>query len=39
MTGSMIDIAASDGGRFQGYLATPAKGSGPGLLLLQEIFL
>src|SRR5690349_25161784 len=38
MTGKMIDVAAADGGRFKAYLATPAKGSGPGLLLIQEIF-
>src|SRR5258707_15112156 len=38
MTGQMIDIAAADGGRFRGYLATPHKGSGPGLVLIQEIF-
>src|ERR1700742_2699958 len=33
-----IDIPASDGGSFKGYLAIPATGSGPGILLLQEIF-
>ena len=38
MSGSMITIAAADGGSFKGYLATPESGSGPGLLLLQEIF-
>lgn len=38
MTGTMIEISAADGGRFQAYLARPAKGSGPGLVLLQEIF-
>ena len=38
MTGEMIEIAAKDGGRFQAYLAKPAQGSGPGLVLLQEIF-
>ena len=38
MTGSMITVTAADGGRFQAYLATPAKGSGPGIVLLQEIF-
>jgi len=36
--GQWIDIAAADGGTFKGYLATPASGSGPGILLLQEIF-
>src|SRR6201990_739669 len=36
--GQWIDIAAADGGTFKGYLALPASGSGPGILLLQEIF-
>jgi carboxymethylenebutenolidase len=34
MTGTWIDIAED----FRGYLAVPQCGSGPGLLLLQEIF-
>lgn len=38
MTGSYIDITAADGGRFKAYMARPAKGSGPGLVLAQEIF-
>ena len=38
MSGSMIEVTASDGGRFQAYLAQPEQGSGPGLILLQEIF-
>jgi carboxymethylenebutenolidase len=38
MTGSIITITAADGGRFQAYLAQPARGSGPGIVLLQEIF-
>ncbi|MFE0757089.1 dienelactone hydrolase family protein [Inquilinus sp. NPDC058860] len=38
MTSRWVDITADDGGRFQGYLAVPASGSGPGILLLQEIF-
>ena len=39
MTGKYIDIQAADGsGQFRGYLATPEVGSGPGILLLQEIF-
>ena len=33
-----IRIAAHDGGEFEGYLAVPASGSGPGLVLCQEIF-
>ncbi|ATG74930.1 carboxymethylenebutenolidase [Zobellella denitrificans] len=37
--GSSIDIRARDGsGSFSGYLAVPASGSGPGLILAQEIF-
>jgi carboxymethylenebutenolidase len=38
MDGTLISIAAADGGSFNGYLATPESGSGPGLILLQEIF-
>src|SRR6201987_5663429 len=38
MAGQGIDIKAADGGTFKGYLAIPASGSGPGILLLQEIF-
>jgi carboxymethylenebutenolidase len=38
MTGSFITVTAADGGKFQAYLAKPAKGSGPGIVLLQEIF-
>ena len=38
MSGRYIDIAAADGGSFRAYVAEPAKGSGPGILLLQEIF-
>ena len=38
MSGKYIDIAAEDGGSFKAYVAEPAKGSGPGILLLQEIF-
>lgn len=33
-----ITIQASDGGSFGAYLATPASGSGPGLVVIQEIF-
>ncbi|GEK45788.1 dienelactone hydrolase family protein [Bisbaumannia pacifica] len=37
--GTSIDIKAADGsGSFSGYLAIPASGSGPGIVLLQEIF-
>ena len=38
MRGKNITIQARDGGSFAGYLATPASGSGPGILVLQEIF-
>ena len=38
MAGSMVSITASDGGQFDAYLSKPAQGSGPGLILLQEIF-
>jgi carboxymethylenebutenolidase len=31
-------ITAADGGTFNGHLALPDSGSGPGILLLQEIF-
>lgn len=34
-----ITIKASDGaGTFAGYLATPASGKGPGIIVIQEIF-
>lgn len=33
-----IKIAARDGGSFSGYLAKPASGSGPGIVVIQEIF-
>lgn len=38
MAGEYIDITAADGGTFKGYLAVPESGSGPGLVMLQEIF-
>src|ERR1051325_442936 len=34
----MIKIRAFDGGEFGGYLALPASGYGPGIVVLQEIF-
>ena len=37
MAGEFIDIPARDGGTFQGYLALPEGGRGPGLMILQEI--
>ena len=38
MPSEWITVPAKDGCRFRAYLSRPAKGSGPGLLLLQEIF-
>jgi carboxymethylenebutenolidase len=38
MTSEWITVPAADAGSFRAYLSRPAKGSGPGLLLLQEIF-
>lgn len=38
MSGKFIDIESHDGQRFSAYLAVPKQGSGPGLVLLQEIF-
>lgn len=38
VTTRRIRIAAHDGGEFEGYLAVPASGSGPGMVLCQEIF-
>ncbi|MCY4239773.1 MAG: dienelactone hydrolase family protein [Rhodospirillaceae bacterium] len=37
MVGRFIDISAKDGAQFQGYLALPESGKGPGLVILQEI--
>jgi carboxymethylenebutenolidase len=38
MNGVTISIAAAGDSSFQGYLSLPASGSGPGLILLHEIF-
>src|SRR6266576_1898425 len=35
---AMVTIKSFDGGEFNGYLALPAGGSGPGIVVLQEIF-
>ncbi|MFO1067490.1 MAG: dienelactone hydrolase family protein [Geminicoccaceae bacterium] len=36
--GEWIQVKAKDGGAFKAYVAKPAQGSGPGIVLLQEIF-
>jgi carboxymethylenebutenolidase len=36
--GEMVAVRARDGGEFQAYLSVPAAGSGPGIVLIQEIF-
>jgi len=38
MTASWIDIATHDNQSFGGYLALPPTGTGPGLVLIQEIW-
>ena len=38
MSGAMINIAAKEGGSFEAYCAKPAGGSGPGIVMVQEIF-
>jgi carboxymethylenebutenolidase len=38
MAGSEITIRAHDGGSFMAYLARPAAGKGPGVVVIQEIF-
>ena len=38
MSGQDITIKAHDGGEFMGYLSKPASGTGPGLVVIQEIF-
>jgi carboxymethylenebutenolidase len=35
---SFVSISATDGGSFDAYVARPAHGSGPGIVLIQEIF-
>ena len=34
----MVKVTSLDGGEFSGYLALPASGFGPGIVVLQEIF-
>jgi carboxymethylenebutenolidase len=38
MAGQWIEVPASDGGSFKGYLSVPSSGKGPGIVLCQEIF-
>ena len=38
MSGKDITIQAADGGEFMGYLSAPASGTGPGVVVIQEIF-
>jgi carboxymethylenebutenolidase len=38
MAGTTISIRADDGGQFSGYLSAPDSGTGPGLVLLHEIY-
>lgn len=38
MSSRMIDLTAADGERFKSYLSVPESGSGPGILILQEIY-
>jgi carboxymethylenebutenolidase len=38
MAGQTVTIRAADGATFAGYLAVPQSGTGPGIVLLQEIF-
>ncbi len=38
MPGQMINISSEKGESFQGFLATPDSGQGPGVVVLQEIF-
>src|SRR5579864_37484 len=38
MAGRTITVSAKGGGSFRAYLAMPEKGSGPGIVLLQEIY-
>ncbi len=38
MSGKFIEIKSPDGAEFSGYLALPSGGSGPGVLVFQEIF-
>ncbi|WP_416897711.1 MAG: dienelactone hydrolase family protein [Minwuia sp.] len=37
-TGEFVQISAADGGSFRAYVCKPEQGSGPGLVMIQEIF-
>ncbi|WP_370263028.1 dienelactone hydrolase family protein [Limnobacter sp.] len=38
MQSRQVSVAAGDGGQFNAYVSLPPTGTGPGLLLIQEIF-
>ncbi len=38
MSGKTVTLTAKDGGTFNAYLASPASGKGPGVVVIQEIF-
>lgn len=38
MSGQTIDMTAKEGGKFSAYLAKPESGTGPGIIMIQEIF-
>ncbi len=38
MSSKEITVKAADGGEFMGYLVVPDSGSGPGVVVIQEIF-
>jgi carboxymethylenebutenolidase len=38
MAGQWVQVTAADGAKFKSYLALPASGKGPGIVLCQEIF-
>lgn len=38
MAGRMIDVTSNDGKTFSAYYSPPAGGSGPGILMIQEMF-
>ncbi len=38
MNGQWIELATPEGESFEGYLSLPPTGTGPGIVLIQEIF-